>query len=196
MSKFAPYEVSQSGSSRIRYEKAMFPMGTYTTGWLFETVTFRYGTLPLVFSACDFERVVFDRIDMKHVVFLNCKFEKCEFKGCDLRYATFIDCTGHGLTFRRCEAAHLLFMHSMVDGTNFVQCALQYLRITVNTEYLAPLKFIRCLLDNAFIVNLANMQYDGIFGKPKRGPRDRASVKTDRCSGVYEIQGFHHACQR
>lgn len=194
MSKFAPYEVSQGGN-RIRYEGASFPMGTYTTSWLFETVTFRYGKLPLVFSGCDFEHVVFDRINMEHVVFLNCKFEKTEFKGCDLRGATFIDCSGHGLTFRRCEAAHLLFMHSMVDGTNFVQCTLPFLRITVNTEYLAPLRFVRCCLDEANIVNLANMQYVGIFGMPKRGPHDRASVKTDRCSGSYIIQGFHHVSQ-
>lgn len=195
MSKFSPYEVSRGGDDRICYERSVFPMGTYTTGWFFEAVTFKYGILPMVFSGCDFERVVFDRVDMRHVVFIGCVFGNCQFKRCDLSYATFVDCRGHNLSLRRCNADSLLMMHLMLDGINLVDCVLPNFRLTVNTEYLAPIRLANCNLEGAHIENIGHMDYLNPFGTPVLGTRDRASVKINRCTGAYKLAGFKHAYQ-
>lgn len=191
--KFSEFEVAHGGSDRLYYERCIFPMGTYNTAFDFELVTWKYGRLPVVFSGCDFTNCVFDRVDLTYAVFIDCKFLNVTFRRCVLNMATFVDSHGHKLTFQNCEASDLIMMHSMVDGLRYNFSALVNARITVNSEYLAPLVFNQCDLEGAKVANTKQMQYDGLFGMPLLGSKDRVSVKTDRCRGAYEIEGFQYA---
>lgn len=191
MSKFSEFEVAHGGSDRLYYMHSEFPMGTYATAYTFKLVTWKYGRLPIVFSNCDFERCVFDRVDLRFVVFLDCKFDQCVFKDCQLDMSVFVDCSGHALAFRRCSATDMLIMHGMFDGASYSFSKMQDTRITVNTEYLAPMVFFKCDLEGANIANVAHMQYHGMFGKPAIA-KDRVSVKMDKCLGNYGLEGFQY----
>lgn len=195
MSKFDPYEVSVGGSDRIYYKNAVLPMGAYSTAYNFTYITWKYGRLPIVFSDCDFENCVFDSVDLSYAVFLNCTFQNCTFRRCVLNMATFIDCNGHRLIFRLCNAQDMLFMHGMVDGITATRTDMTNSRISVNTEYLAPIVLNACKLEGASIQNVRSMQYESPFGLPALSGRDRVSVKTDRCSGQYSLVGFQYVKQ-
>lgn len=192
MNKFQPFQASIGGSDRIYYKHAVFPMGTYSTEYEFTQVTFKYGSMPMVFSGCDFEKVVFNSVDLRFAVFINCKFNRCNFQRCLMDYSSFIECTGHDISFRQCVAEDMLVMHAMFDGTLFSNCKLNRLRLSVNTEYLAPLVFVGCALDDANIENLGSLQYAEVFGTPAISAQDKLSVKTEKCAGKFNIRGFKY----
>lgn len=190
--KFDQFEIANGGSDRIYYRHAVTRMGEFTTAFTFDSVTWQYGKLPTVFSDCDFENCVFDRVDLSYTVFLNCKFENCEFRRCKMDFAILLECSGYNLRFRRCEAQELMVTHSFIDGVLASKSKLQGARITVNSEYLAPIALNECDLDGANIHNIGSMQYESIFGTPVLGSKDRVSVKTERCRGNYSIVGFQY----
>lgn len=195
MGKFDPYEVSVGGSDRIYYKHAVLPMGSYSTSYSYSYITWKYGKLPIIFSNCDFEHCVFDGVDLSFVVFIGCKFHNCTFKRCKMDTASFIDCEGQNLSFRICSATDMLFMHGMVDGISVVRTDMTNARISVNTEYLAPIVLSACRADGLVVQNIRSMQYESPFGAPALRDTDRVSVKTERCTGDYSLVGFQYVKQ-
>lgn len=191
MNKFEPFRKSVGGD-RIYYVGATFPSNTYTTGWTFEDVTFRQGALPMVFSNVTFVNVVFDRADLSTAVFIACEFVHCSFKRCDMPYATFIDCVGAEIRFDKCKLMHSMFVYATIDGVVFKECDMESMRLTVKTEFLAPIRVTQCKLQDACIQNLALIQLELPFGIPVLGARDKQSVKIERSTGQYSLLGFDY----
>ncbi|MXZ33573.1 MAG: pentapeptide repeat-containing protein, partial [Gammaproteobacteria bacterium] len=50
----------------------------------------------IVWENCEFERVRFERADLRQTVFVNCRFDDCEFLDCRLGETLFSGCSGAG----------------------------------------------------------------------------------------------------
>ncbi len=192
MNKFDRFEVAVGGNDRLYYKDAVFPMGEYNTAYNFVQVTWKGGRMPVVFSGCDFENCVFDKADLRFAVFIDCTFKSCLFRRCLMSLVSMIDCRGYDLKLHYCEADEMLIMHSMIDGIRATRCRLIDSRISVNTEYLAPMVFKVCDMEGSHIQNVKGMQYESPFGIPTLSQKDRKSVKIDRCKGRIVLEGFQH----
>lgn len=191
MSRFSPFEVP--AGDRVKFKEATFPMGTVTSNWNFEFVTFKRGIMPLVFRDTRFRNTVFDNVNLEFAVFIDCEFHHCTFRRCAMRHVSFVGCTGSDLAFRGCELDRSMLYGLMVDGLTFARCGLAEVGISVKSEYLAPIKIRQCNFDKTTLLNTATEQYESPFGLPVAGTNDRASVRMDSNRGDCRVMNFAHA---
>ena len=94
------------------------------------------------YSETVFEKLAFDREEIRNKVFQDCVFRKCDFSECDLTGTEFSDCRFESCRinlsrFTNVSVKSMAFIDSKLVGIDFTRCTINFFELT----------FEGCLMD-------------------------------------------------